>query len=76
MRTHGTAKTREPVADHDERNSPIAARVTSLSHRGTKMQMQIDTHQGDPAEDRGAFIGGVLGCLVILGLLLVAHMLL
>ena len=41
-----------------------------------QMQMQIDINQGDPAEDRGAFIGGVLGCLVILGALLVAHMLL
>ena len=39
------------------------------------MQMQIDTHKGDPTEDRGAFIGGVLGCLVVLGALLVAYML-
>jgi hypothetical protein len=42
---------------------------------GLTMQMQIDTHKGDPAEDRGAFIGGVLGCLVVLGALLVAYML-
>jgi hypothetical protein len=39
------------------------------------MQMQIDTHEGDPAEDWGAFIGGVLWCLVLLAALLAAHML-
>ena len=39
------------------------------------MQMQIDTHKGDPSEDRGAFIVGVLWCLVLLAALLAARML-
>ena len=40
------------------------------------MQMQIETHKGDPAEDRGAFIGSVLGCLILFAALVAAHMLL
>ena len=39
------------------------------------MQMQIDTRKGDPAEDRGAFLGGVLWCVVLLAALLAAHVL-
>ena len=39
------------------------------------MQMQIDTQKGDPAEDRGAFIGSVLGCLALFVTLVAAHLL-
>jgi hypothetical protein len=42
---------------------------------GLTMQMQIDTRTNDPAEDRGAFLGGVLWCLVLLAALLAAHVL-
>ncbi|MEO8421913.1 MAG: hypothetical protein ABI457_12035 [Hyphomicrobium sp.] len=36
------------------------------------MQMQIETRKADPAEDRGAFIGGVLACLLVLAALVAA----
>jgi hypothetical protein len=40
------------------------------------MQMQIETHKSDPAEDRGAFIGSVVGCAVLFAALFAAHLLL
>jgi hypothetical protein len=43
---------------------------------GLTIQMQIDTHKGDPAEDRSAFIGGVLVCMALFAILLAAHVLL
>jgi hypothetical protein len=36
------------------------------------MQMQIETRKADPAEDRGAFIGGVLACFLVLAALVAA----
>jgi len=36
------------------------------------MQMQIETRKADPVEDRGAFIGSVLACFLVLAALVVA----
>ena len=36
------------------------------------MQMQIETRKADPVEDRGAFIGSVLACLLVLAALVAA----
>ena len=51
------------------------AELEAYLMEGLTMQMQTDTRKGDPAEDRGAFLGGVLGCLVVLAALLVAYLL-
>ena len=36
------------------------------------MQMQIETRKADPTEDRGAFIGSVLACFLVLAALVAA----
>jgi len=61
--------------DHTARNYPSPSELAAYLMEGLTMQMQIDTHKGDPAEDRGAFLGGVLWCVVLLAALLAAHML-
>ena len=38
--------------------------------------MQIETRKADPTDDRGAFIGGVLACFLVLGGLVAADILL
>ena len=35
--------------------------------------LEMETRNGDPAEDRGAFIGSVLGCLILFAALVAAH---
>ena len=40
------------------------------------MRMQIDTRKADPTDDRSAFIGSVLACLLVLAGLVVADKLL
>ena len=40
------------------------------------MQMQIETRRADPAEDRGAFIGSVLACFLVLAALVAADIVL
>ena len=37
--------------------------------------MQIETRKADPTDDRGAFIGGVLACFLVLAGLVAADML-
>ena len=40
------------------------------------MQMEIDTRKPDPTDDRSAFIGSVLACVLVLAGLVVADKLL
>jgi hypothetical protein len=39
------------------------------------MPMQIDTRKADPTDDRSAFIGSVLACVVVLAGLITADIL-
>lgn len=57
------------------RNFPSSGEFDAYLMEGITMQMQIDTHSGDPAEDRRAFVGSVLGCFALFAILLAAHLL-